>query len=137
MFILYCLHKSGQSACLLSSDKMNEKMVQDENKNRCEICDNIFENKTHFSKHIKNVHEHKENKYKCNICTKCFNGQCSGHYKLTSKPFIKVAKITNVALVENNLLRQVPLRNTSKPFMRATQILNVILVENHLLKMVI
>ena len=31
----------------ISSDKMNEKMVQDENKNRCEICDNIFENKTH------------------------------------------------------------------------------------------
>ena len=114
---------------------MNEKMVQDENKNRCEICDNIFEKKTislNTSKMFMNT-----KKTNTNVIFAQNVSMVSGHYKLTSKPFIKVAKITNVALVENHLLRQVPLRNTSKPFMRATQILNVILVENHLLKMVI
>ena len=46
--------------------------VQNENLNKCEICDNIFENKINLSRHIKNVHNYRENGYKCNICTKIF-----------------------------------------------------------------
>ena len=34
--------------------------VQNENLNKCEICDNIFENKINLSQHIKNVHNYTE-----------------------------------------------------------------------------
>ena len=65
-------------------DDLNKARQQNQNSQKCEICDKEFKNKNSLRIHFKNVHNF-EKEHQCNICQKDFKflSQLTSHMKIT------------------------------------------------------